>query len=104
MIFVKIFQLSNYDLMKTGFYYQAKKYNFNISTYLVFNLCFCLSLFNHYYMFNYIFYSQSSPCFGGDQTKWFSSTSSMFTNTTYVSRVLCRCSSTLCRQLLRVCC
>lgn len=80
LILFKVFQLANYDLVRTAFNYETRKYNFNISTFVIYNLVFCLGLFSHYFMFNYIFDSQSTPCFGGDQTQWYSSTTALFTN------------------------
>jgi hypothetical protein len=84
LIFLKVLQLGYLDTIRAMFNYQTRSQNFNITTYVVFNLVFSLTLFSHYFMFNYIFDDQTTPCFGGDSSLWFSSTISLFTNRNYV--------------------
>jgi hypothetical protein len=84
LILLKVFQLGYFDAIRATFNYQTRNFNFNITTYVIFNLVFSLTLFSHYFLFNYIFDSQTSPCFGGDNTLWYSSTTSLFTNRNYV--------------------
>jgi hypothetical protein len=84
LILLKVFQLSYFDAIRAMFNYQTRLTNYNIITYITFNLTFPLTLFSHYFMFNYIFDSQSSPCFGGDSSLWYSSTTNLFSNRNYV--------------------
>ncbi len=85
LLMLKTFQLAIFDMPKAIFYHQARKYNFNISTFVVFNLCFCQGLFSHYFLFNYIFDAQATPCFGGNQNYWYKSTVSLFNDRSYVT-------------------
>ena len=84
LVVLKVFQLGYYDSVRAIYNYQVRRLNFNISTYVMFNLVFSLTLFSHYFMFNYLYDCQSTPCFGGDATLWFSSSISLFTNRSYV--------------------
>jgi|JI6StandDraft_1071083.scaffolds.fasta_scaffold40340_4 hypothetical protein len=84
LILVKVFQLGYYDSIRAVFNYQTRRLNYNISSYIIFNLVFALTLFSHYFMFNYIYDSQTTPCFGGDATLWFTSSITLFTDRSYV--------------------
>lgn len=84
IILIKVVQIANFDLIKTMYYYQTRKYNFNISSYVVFNLLFVLALYSHFFIFHYVYQSQTSPCFGGDDSMWYSSTVNLFGNRNYV--------------------
>jgi len=67
----------NFDLIKVIYNWDHGKYNFNLCNFIIFNLLFCCVLNGHYYLFNFIFTGQSSPCIGST-TYYYSSSYALF--------------------------
>ena len=77
-------QLCKYSTARTGFHYYdltlagTNQSRFALSTYVFFQLWFAMALFGFYYLFNFIFNEQHSPCFGG--SGWTKLTETLFTD------------------------
>ena len=85
---MKIIQLGNFDWIKAVANYQSQISNFNISGFIIFNLNFALGIYCHFYLFNWIFNQQLSPCFGGDTSTWYTSTTNFFLNSQIVTLLI----------------
>lgn len=54
----------DWDLVRAVYNWDQKKYNYNVSHYVIVNLQYCSLVYAHYYLFNFIFTGQYSPCLG----------------------------------------
>lgn len=68
---LKGIQLCKYSTARAGFHHYdttisgTNQSRFAISTFVYFHLWFAMALYGFFYLFNYVFKEQHSPCFGG---------------------------------------
>ena len=78
ILLIKILQIYHFDIIKMRYNREQGYANFNIFNYIIFGLFWLDFVHQHFYFFNYVFFSQTEPCFGS--TKPYHSFLSLFSD------------------------
>jgi hypothetical protein len=64
MLILKVIQIHVLDEIKAWSNRQNGKGKFNVTNFIIFNLLWQTLLAGHFFFYNFIYYSQTDPCFG----------------------------------------
>ena len=75
---LKVWQTYSFDIIKAVYNWDHGINNFNFTNYIVYNLSFCCLIHGHFYLFNFVFTGQLSPCIGSSY--YYQSTDTLLNN------------------------